>query len=178
MSRSRSWSRRSRPWLQPWCWQLQIMTIMLAVWSAVVKFAETNNTSSDASEATVFPLNVNVWWIVVVIARRKLWAVTCMRFSSILYLMDHKGHFSLRVNHQPKNQFAMIVPSICPFPVSMPGDMTCLGRNIAWIPWNLSFHYIHCTGQFTPKMKANAEPHLLSSLVWIDSGVVVPQHHL
>ena len=43
----------------------------------------------------------------------------------------------------------------------------------AWIPWNLSFRYIHCTGQFTPKMKANAEPRLLSSLVWIDSGVVV-----
>ena len=26
----------------------------------------------------------------------------------------------------------------------------------------------HCTGQFTPKMKANAEPCLLSSLVRID----------
>ena len=49
---------------------------------------------------------------------------------------------------------------------------------IAWIPWNLSFRYSHCTGQFTPKMKANAEPRLLSSLVWIDSGVVVSQHHL
>ena len=33
------------------------------------------------------------------------------------------------------------------------------------VPGNLSFHYIHCTGQFTPKMKANAEPRLLSSLV-------------
>ena len=21
-----------------------------------------------------------------------------------------------------------------------------------WLPWNLSFRYIHCTGQFTPKM--------------------------
>ena len=30
---------------------------------------------------------------------------------------------------------------------------------------NLSFRYIDCTGQFTPKMKANAEPRLLSSLV-------------
>ena len=39
---------------------------------------------------------------------------------------------------------------------------------IPWIPWNLSFRYIHCTGQFTPKMKANAVPRLLSSLVWID----------
>ena len=29
---------------------------------------------------------------------------------------------------------------------------------IAWIPWNLSFRYINCNGQFTPKMKANAEP--------------------
>ena len=47
-----------------------------------------------------------------------------------------------------------------------------------WIPWNLSFRYIHWTGQFTPKMKANAEPRLLSSLVWIDSGLVVSQHRL
>ena len=48
----------------------------------------------------------------------------------------------------------------------------------SWIPWNLSFPYIQSTGQFTPKMKANAEPRLLSSLVWIDSGVVVSQHSL
>ena len=48
----------------------------------------------------------------------------------------------------------------------------------SWIPWNLSFRYIYCSGQFTPKMKANAEPRLLSSLVWIDSGVVVSQHRL
>ena len=45
--------------------------------------------------------------------------------------------------------------------------------SLLWIPWNLSFHYIDCTGQFTPKMKANVESRLLSSLVWIDSGVVV-----
>ena len=38
--------------------------------------------------------------------------------------------------------------------------------------------YIDCTGQFTPKMNANTEPRLLSSLVWIDSGVVVSQHRL
>ena len=49
---------------------------------------------------------------------------------------------------------------------------------ITWDPRNLSFCYIYGTGQFTPKMKANAEPRLLSSLVWIDSGVVVSQHHL
>ena len=30
-----------------------------------------------------------------------------------------------------------------------------------------------CRSQFTPKMKANAVPRLLSSLVWIDSGIVV-----
>ena len=47
-----------------------------------------------------------------------------------------------------------------------------------WIPRNLSFRYIHCTSQFTPKMKANAEPRLLSSLVWIDFGVVVSKHIL
>ena len=46
------------------------------------------------------------------------------------------------------------------------------------IPWNLSFRYTHCAGQFTPKMKANVEPCLLSSLVWIDSGIMVSQHHL
>ena len=38
--------------------------------------------------------------------------------------------------------------------------------------------YINSTGQFTPTMKANAEPHLLSSLVRIDSGIVVSQHRL
>ena len=42
----------------------------------------------------------------------------------------------------------------------------------------LSFRYIHCTSQFTPKMKANAEACLLSSLVWTDSGIVVSQHCL
>ena len=40
------------------------------------------------------------------------------------------------------------------------------------------FRYINCTGQFTPKMKANAVPRLLSSLVWIDSGIAVSQHRL
>ena len=53
---------------------------------------------------------------------------------------------------------------------------------MTWIPWNLSFHYISFhekktandavtpqrQSQFTPKMKANAIPRLLSSLVWID----------
>ena len=48
----------------------------------------------------------------------------------------------------------------------------------SWIPWNSSFRCIDCTGQFTPKMEANTEPRLLSSLVWIDSGVVVSQHRL
>ena len=56
--------------------------------------------------------------------------------------------------------------------------ITWLGSILGWIPWNLSFSDIHCTGQFTPKMKANAEPYLLSSLVGIDSGVVVSQHRL
>ena len=51
-------------------------------------------------------------------------------------------------------------------------------KEITWIPWNLSFRYIFCRGQFTPKIKANAERHLFSSLVWIDFGVVVWQYHL
>ena len=37
---------------------------------------------------------------------------------------------------------------------------------------------IQYPGQFTPKMKENAELHLPSSLVRIDSGVVVSQHRL
>ena len=60
----------------------------------------------------------------------------------------------------------------------MPADNCIWWSIITWIPWNLLFRYIHCTSQFTPKMKANAEPRLLSSLVWIDSGVVVSQHCL
>ena len=35
-----------------------------------------------------------------------------------------------------------------------------------------------CTGQFTPKMRANADSCLLSSLVWIDYGVEVSKHCL
>ena len=41
---------------------------------------------------------------------------------------------------------------------------TCVIMN----SWNLSFRCIHCSCQFTPKLKANAVPCLLSSLVWID----------
>ena len=54
--------------------------------------------------------------------------------------------------------------------------------NYSWIPWNLSFRYIlfhekitpddaarpQLQSQLTPKMKANAVLHLLSSSVWID----------
>ena len=64
-------------------------------------------------------------------------------------------------------------------------SFTCLrlrGALLSWIQWNLSFRYIlfHAKktpndavtpqrqSQFTPKMKANAVPRLLSSLVWID----------
>ena len=54
----------------------------------------------------------------------------------------------------------------------------CFMQQCTWIPWNLSFRYIHCTGQFTPKIKANTVPRLLSSLVWIDSDVVLSQHRL
>ena len=68
------------------------------------------------------------------------------------------------------------------------------GLDAVWWPWHTprgqeehakhGFHVTchsvtsHCNGQFTPKMKANAEPRLLSSLVWIDSGVMVSQHRL
>ena len=55
-------------------------------------------------------------------------------------------------------------------------------KRYAWIPRKSSFRYIlfhekatpnnavtpQRLSQFTPKMKANAEPRLLSSLVWID----------
>ena len=67
---------------------------------------------------------------------------------------------------------------------SVQGQTSVSGEyfHISWIPWNLSFRYIlfhekktpndavtsQCQSQFTPKMKANAVPRLLSSLVWID----------
>ena len=54
--------------------------------------------------------------------------------------------------------------------------------HISWIPWNSSFRYIifhekitpndavtpQRQSQITPKLRANAVPRLLSSLVWID----------
>ena len=59
---------------------------------------------------------------------------------------------------------------------------TCQSPEESWISLNLSFRYIlfrekktpndavtpQRQSQFTPKMKANAVPRLLSSLVWID----------
>ena len=48
---------------------------------------------------------------------------------------------------------------------------------LLWIPWNLSFRYIHCTGQFTPKMKANAN--CVCFHLWCElTGVVVSQYRL
>ena len=58
----------------------------------------------------------------------------------------------------------------------------CIQICRSWNPWNLSIRYIlfqekktpnddvtpQRQSQFTPKMKANAVPRLLSSLVWID----------
>ena len=68
-------------------------------------------------------------------------------------------------------------PSASCFFYSKPKNHHC-----SWITWNSSFHYIlfrtkktpndavtiQRQSQFTPKMKANAVPRLLSSLVWID----------
>ena len=62
-------------------------------------------------------------------------------------------------------QLSMAVAVVALLPWQ-PAAVDVLG--CAWIPWNLSFRYIHCTGQFTLKMKANGEPRLLSSLVWVD----------
>ena len=61
-------------------------------------------------------------------------------------------------------------------------DTLSSGLGYSWTPWNLSFRYIlfhekktqndavtpQRQSQFTPKMKANAIPRLLSSVVWID----------
>ena len=68
-------------------------------------------------------------------------------------------------------------PSASCFFYSKPNNHHC-----SWITWNSSFRYIlfrtkktpndavtiQRQSQFTPKMKANAVPRLLSSLVWID----------
>ena len=62
-----------------------------------------------------------------------------------------------------------VVMMFCSFACpSMLQETALYEGNTAWIPWNLSFRYVHYAGQFTPKTKANAESHLLSSLVWID----------
>ena len=63
--------------------------------------------------------------------------------------------------------------------------MTDSGRGLNWT-WNQNHEFhetclsvtFYCTSQFTPNMKANAEQHLLSSLVWVGSGVVMSQHCL
>ena len=67
----------------------------------------------------------------------------------------------------------------CLCPMSCHSPINCL-RTHTEHELHETCHYVtcHCTGQFTPKMKANAEPRLLSSLVRIDSGVVVSQHRL
>ena len=77
-----------------------------------------------------------------------------------------------------KGRNVRLVALLSPLPVGInpPPSSSLPDRPLAfypfsvnsWIPWNLSFRYIHCTGQFTPKMKANAIPRLLSSLAWID----------
>ena len=94
----------------------------------------------------------------------------------------------------------------CFFPLLPVFIMWISHEMVTWSPWNLSFRQVlfhektnflilagsafdqiwlgrltdctHWTGQFTPKMKANAKPRLLSSLVWIDSGVVAWKHSL
>ena len=50
----------------------------------------------------------------------------------------------------------------------LPSSVCNTTNGLPWTPRNLSFRYIHCTGQFTPKMKANMISYLLSSLVWIN----------
>ena len=69
-----------------------------------------------------------------------------------------------------------------PFPCMISTAILIFSGSRAWISWNLSFRYIlfheqkapndavtpQLQSQFTPKMKANAVPRLLSSLVWID----------
>ena len=47
-----------------------------------------------------------------------------------------------------------------------------------FISWKKTSVTPQCQCQFTSKMKANAVPRLLSSLMWIDSGVVVSEHRL
>ena len=41
---------------------------------------------------------------------------------------------------------------------------------MSWMPWNLSFRYIHCFGQFTPKMKANGMTSFMECMLFYLSG--------
>ena len=108
-----------------------------------------------------------------------------MRFRPYILLNTYMPHLNPSIDYLGHIRFWCLFHSLSP--KKMPHMLWChkslivllsQPMSITRIPWNLSFRYIHCTGQFTPKMKANAEPRLLSSLVWIDSGVVVSQHRL
>ena len=54
------------------------------------------------------------------------------------------------------------------------GRSCTLSFIITWIPWNLSIRYITLNWSIYTK----DDPGLLSSLMWIDSGIVVSQHRL
>ena len=122
----------------------------------------------------------------------KEWLIDWVRYCSILFVRvtkEHRENLSKNAKslcNRAKDKFRDIqntyVRDLKKHKEGHPENLvrateTQVCLPLSWIPWNL-FHYIHCTSQFTPKMKANAEPRLLSSLVWIDSGVVMSQHRL
>ena len=51
------------------------------------------------------------------------------------------------------------------------------GSGFYQIWWGRLTDCTYSTGQFRAKMKANAKPRLLSSLVWIDSGIIFDKIH-
>ena len=110
-----------------------------------------------------------------------------LRFPSLLFLAAAVCFADQWSVHTTINQRLVKVLAVSLAPKS-PEILifVCLQKDAnqcSWIPWNLSFRYIlfheknnsklyavtsQHQSQFTLKMKANAVPRLLSSLVWID----------
>ena len=100
--------------------------------------------------------------------------------TSALERSHWKGHFDRR--HQiMANKTKWLYESLCDRTIACNMNSMKLVIPLHLISWKKTLNDAvtpQRQSQFTPKMKANAVPRLLSSLVWIDSGVVVSQHRL
>ena len=112
------------------------------------------------------------------------WHLCEIKFFTGMSVISFQTHFYLHYANDLFLKKEMVIrhhPTQChaELPTPRPQFISVNPEQCTWIPWNLSFHYILFhekrlqamlwrQSQFTPKMKANAVPRLLSSLVWID----------